>query len=65
MSMAILRLPDVITRTGLKRRSIYIRINRGEFRPLRLGPRAIGFLECEIEAWIAERSRVGVRDAPT
>lgn len=65
MSTAVLRLPEVIVRTGLKRSSIYLRINRGEFRPLRLGPRAIGFLESEIDAWIAARSRVGVRVQPT
>ena len=57
MTETILRLPDVIARTGLRRSSIYIRINRGEFRPLKLGPKSIGFLESEIEAWIFGRPR--------
>ena len=56
----ILRLPAVIARTGLRRSSIYLRIKAGEFRPVRLGPRAIGFLESEIDFWIARRERVRV-----
>lgn len=60
---AILRLPQVKGRTGLSRSTIYLRISRGTFpKPITLGEdaRAIGFLESEIEAWIAqqvERSR--------
>ena len=57
----ILRLPAVIARTGLRRSSIYLRIKRGEFRPIRLGPRAIGFLGSEIDSWIASRERVPER----
>ena len=61
MADAILRLPEVIARTGLKRSSIYIRIDQGEFRPLKLGARAIGFLESEIDAWIAIKARARTR----
>ena len=57
MSDVILRLPAVIAKTGLRRSAIYIRIKQGEFRPVQLGSRAIGFLESEIDAWIATRKR--------
>lgn len=62
MTEIILRLPDVIARTGLRRSAIYIRIKQGEFRPVRLGPRAIGFLKSEVDAWIAERARARNRE---
>ena len=59
----ILRLPDVKTRTGLSRSTIYVRLADGDFpRPVSLGKRAIGWSEAEINAWISERiaaSRTG------
>jgi prophage regulatory protein len=50
------RLPQIKQRTGLSRSSIYAKIGRGEFpSPIRLGPRAVGWLDSEIEAWITQR----------
>jgi prophage regulatory protein len=60
MTDHILRLPDVVARTGLRRSSIYLRIKAGELKPVRLGPRAIGFLASEIDAWISHRERVQI-----
>ena len=58
---AILRLSAVKNRTGLSRSSIYLRISQGTFpKQISLGGRAIGWIEDEIEAWLAtqiERSR--------
>jgi prophage regulatory protein len=58
---AILRLPAVKIKTGLGRSTIYSLISRGDFpKPISLGPRSIGFLEHEIDAWVSarvERSR--------
>lgn len=52
----ILRLNEVIARTGRSRSSIYADIDRGEFpKPIKLGARAVGWLEKEIEAWISQR----------
>jgi prophage regulatory protein len=54
MTARILRLPDVKARTGLSRSTIYSRISDGTFvRPVRIGQRSVGWLESEIEAWIA------------
>ena len=59
----ILRLPLVKARTGLSRSTIYLRIKAGEFpAQVSLGPRAVGWLETDIERWITtqvERSRAG------
>jgi prophage regulatory protein len=59
----LLRMPQVKARTGLSRSAIYLKIKNGEFpAPVSLGPRAVGWLEAEVERWISDcvaRSRGG------
>ena len=51
-----LRLPEVMERTGLSRSTIYVRLAAGCFpRPVALGSRAVGWIEVEVEEWVAER----------
>jgi prophage regulatory protein len=63
----ILRLSDVKARTGLSRSTIYERIKEGDFpAQVSLGPRAVGWLESDINGWISaqvERSRT-TRQSP-
>lgn len=55
----ILRLPEVMGRVGLRRASIYFHINKGSFpKPISLGARAVGWLESDIDGWIAARIEV-------
>ena len=55
-SPLILRRPQVETRTGLSRSTLYQYIQDGLFpRPVTLGPRAVGWLESDVNAWIAAR----------
>ena len=50
----ILRFPDVVNRTGLSKSTIYQRIRRDEFpAPVSLGVRAVGFVESEVDRWLA------------
>ncbi len=59
MAIAILRLPTVKVRTGLSRSSIYQRIAEGSFpKQVSLGARAIGWLESEVDAWLASRIQI-------
>ena len=52
----VLRLPRVQARTGLSRSSIYMRVANGSFpQPIRLGARAVGWIESEVDAWIREQ----------
>jgi prophage regulatory protein len=52
----ILRLPTVKNRTGLSRSMIYLLMSRGAFpERISLGERAIGFVESEVDDWIAKR----------
>lgn len=54
--MHILRLPEVITKTGRSRSTLYADIEAGRFpKPVKLGARAIGFVADEVDAWIAAR----------
>ena len=56
MTHTILRLPAVRASTGLSRSTIYLRVSQGTFpRPVSLGGRAVGWVEEEIQSWLAER----------
>ena len=52
----IIRRPELESRFGLKRSTIYDAIKAGTFpAPIRLGARAVGWLETEIDSWINAR----------
>jgi len=52
----IIRLPRVKTRTSLSRSSIYKQVADGTFpHPISLGARAVGWIESEVDQWIASR----------
>jgi len=56
-SMRVLRLPAVIQKTGLGRDSIYRLGRLGEFpRVVKLTVRSSGWLEREIDQWVAQRA---------
>jgi prophage regulatory protein len=56
MADSILRVPAVKTRTGLSRSTIYLRVSQGTFpRPVRLGGRAVGWVENEIQSWLTDK----------
>lgn len=55
-SFAILRRHEVIRRTGLSNTTLYKRISDGEFpRSVSLGGNIVGWLESEVNNWIASR----------
>ena len=52
----IIRLRQAILKTGLSRSTIYTLIKLGDFpQQIKLSPRTMGFLESEIDEWIAGR----------
>ena len=56
MVTTILRLPTVKARTGLSRSTIYLRVAEGNFpAPVSLGGRAVGWVEAEVNDWLAKR----------
>lgn len=55
-SERILRLPEVIKRTGLSRSTIYMKIQEKTFpKQINLSVRSTGWLESEITEWISKR----------
>ncbi|KAE8437816.1 MULTISPECIES: AlpA family transcriptional regulator [Halomonadaceae] len=55
MSNRLIRIKDVMDRTGLARSTVYKYINLGQFpQPIKLGTRAVAWVEREVEAWICE-----------
>jgi prophage regulatory protein len=49
----LIRLPTVIERTGYGKAWIYRLISMGRFpRPVKIGIRAIAFVESEVDDWI-------------
>jgi prophage regulatory protein len=62
--LSILRRKQVEARTGLARSTIYHHIKAGTFpRPVSLGPRAVGWLESDVNNWIAERVQIAQDDS--
>ena len=54
----ILRLKHVQRRLALSRSAIYARMAAGDFPPpIQLGPRAIGWRQMDIDAWVESRTR--------
>jgi prophage regulatory protein len=57
----LLRYPAVVDRVGLCKRSIEEMIVDGDFvQPVKIGARAVGFVEEEVDAWI--EARIAARD---
>ena len=62
MYQTILRLPAVKSRTGMSRSSIYNGIKEGTFpAQISLGPRAVGWLQSSIDAWIQCRIELSTK----
>ena len=58
MSKRLLPRREVELRIGLSRASIYRLMRRGEIpEPIKVGPRAVRWLESEIDSWLAGRPR--------
>lgn len=52
----LVRLPEVIHRTGLSRSTIYRRMQFGQFpKPYPLSSRIVAWAETDIDQWIADR----------
>jgi prophage regulatory protein len=60
--LRLLRLKEVIAKTGISRSSIYAAVQAGDFpRPVKIGARSSAWLESEINIWI--RDRITERDS--
>ncbi len=56
MQNNIIRLKATIQKTGLSKSTIYALLSENKFpKRVQLSARSIGFLEAEIDSWIAEK----------
>ncbi|KJV07551.1 helix-turn-helix transcriptional regulator [Methylocucumis oryzae] len=56
-SNKIIRLPVTIQKTGLSRSTIYSLLKAGKFpKQIQLSPRTMGFLESEVDQWLADKA---------
>lgn len=66
MSKKILRLPQLMSKTGLSRSTIYLLLKQGGMpKSINLGQRSVGWLESDIDDWIDNKisnSRKGGSD---
>ncbi len=52
----LIRRPEVERRVGLRRAAIYKEMAEGRFpKPVKIGPRAVAWIESDIDAWISAR----------
>lgn len=52
----LIRLPEVVARTGLRKSAIYQRAKDGTFpSSIKIGTYNVAWLESEIDEWVAER----------
>lgn len=58
MTLQILRMKELVKRTGLSRATLYTLIATDPTFPkkIKLSARSVGYLESEVDAWIASRA---------
>lgn len=60
---ALLRLPDVLRRTGMSRSWVYAQMASGDFpQPVRLGGRAVAWRESDLTRWLDGLASAGASD---
>lgn len=53
INQSLIRLPEVLKRTGFGKAWIYRLISEGRFpAPVKIGVRAVAFVESEVDEWI-------------
>ena len=57
----ILRLPYVLEVVGISKSRLYVWMASGLFpKPVKLGPRAVGWRSSEVQAWLVSRKKAEI-----
>ena len=65
MKEKLIRLPEVLRRTGFGRSHIYNLINRGEIpKQIQISSGAVAWLESEFETWMDKKIQESRNNAP-
>lgn len=63
-TLKVMRRKQVQEAVGLSKSTLYAMIRAGDFpAPIRLGARAVGWLESEVEEWITRQALASLRRA--
>ena len=55
-SCRLLRIRQILEKTGLSRSSLYRKLKTGDFlEPVSLGDRSVAWVEADLDAWIQSR----------
>ncbi|WP_353935339.1 AlpA family transcriptional regulator [uncultured Oxalobacter sp.] len=61
MVKKLLKIRDVMERTACSRTAIYEKMKHGAFpKQIKLGERAVAWMESDIDAWIEQQQRASV-----
>ena len=65
MKEKLIRLPEVLRRTGCGRSHVYNLINRGEFpKQIQISSGAVAWLESEFETWMDKKIQESRNNSP-
>ena len=57
----IMRLPEVLNLIGISKSRLYVWMGDGYFpKPIKLGPKAVGWRYSEVQAWLKDRERAQI-----
>ena len=52
----LIRMPEVLSKTGYQKSWVYRLISENQFpKPIKLGRRAVAFIEIEVDEWILQK----------
>ncbi|MEI2605274.1 AlpA family transcriptional regulator [Erwinia aphidicola] len=52
----LIRMPEVLSKTGYRKSWVYRLISENKFpKPIKLGRRAVAFIEIEVDEWILQK----------
>ncbi|RKJ89771.1 AlpA family transcriptional regulator [Aeromonas veronii] len=55
-NIRLLRIKDVVSKVGLSKPTIYLKIREGDFpRQVFLGPKTVAWVESEINEWLSAK----------
>ncbi len=60
----LIRRPEVLHRCGISNTTLHRLIKEGDFpAPIQLGPRAVAWVESEVDSWIEQRIKASHKGA--
>lgn len=62
MEERMVRKQEAMTITGLRYTAFHEEVKKGRIRPIKIGVRAVAYLESELQEWIRDRVEESIED---